>query len=154
MEKATLTGGTELVAVKRIQKALVVQEGMQKFVKNEKEYLSELHSPFVMKLIATSRDDDCVYFVTEFLPGGDLFSAIENLGCLSDELVKFVGICTTLGLEHIHSHSIAYRDLKLENLVFDAKGYLKLVDFWDLQSALPHDRTPCVEARAIVHLRW
>ena len=71
---------SQLYALKRMQKALIVEEEMQDFIKNEKEFLSEISSNFVLQLIATGRDQDSVYLLVEFLPGGDLFSAVEQTG--------------------------------------------------------------------------
>ena len=44
------------------------------------------------------------------------------------ETSQFVAMIV-LALEHIHGLGYCYRDLKPENVMFDARGYLKLVDF-------------------------
>lgn len=75
-----------LFANKKMQKSLVVQEQMQKFVRQEKLFLAELSGhPFVPILEGSTRDDDCVYLLLEFLSGGDLFSVIEQHGCLNEK---------------------------------------------------------------------
>ena len=44
-------------------------------------------------------------------------------------MAAFYAACVTSAFEHLHDKSIAYRDLKPENLLIDAQGYLKLCDF-------------------------
>ena len=75
-----------LFANKKMQKSLVVQEQMQKFVRQEKLFLAELSGhPYVPILEGSTRDDDSVYLLLEFLSGGDLFSVIEQHGCLNEK---------------------------------------------------------------------
>merc|ERR1711990_1269202 len=132
-----------------MQKSLVVQEQMQKFVRQEKLFLAELSGhPYVPILEGSTRDDDSVYLLLEFLSGGDLFSVIEQHGCLNEKpMVQFVAACTILGLKHVHKHSIAFRDLKLENLVLDGRGYIKLVDFGLAKRILSRSYTFCGSPR-------
>lgn len=139
----------ELFALKKMQKALIVQEEMQKFVRQEKLFLAELSgNGFVPILDGSAKDDDSVYLMLEFLSGGDLFSLIERDGPLDEStVVQFTAACTILGLQHVHKHSIAFRDLKLENLVVDSKGYVKLVDFGLAKRILARSYTFCGSPR-------
>ncbi len=138
-----------LFANKKMQKSLVVQEQMQKFVKQEKLFMAELSgNPFVPILEGTARDKDSVYLMLEFLAGGDLFSVIEQHGCLNEKpMVQFAAACTIMALQHVHKHSIAFRDLKLENLVLDARGYIKMVDFGLAKRILHRSYTFCGSPR-------
>ena len=146
--QARKSDGT-LFALKKMQKALIVQEEMQKFVRQEKLFLAELSgNSFVPILDGSAVDDDCVYLMLEFLSGGDLFSLIEQCGPLEEStVVRFAAACTILGLQHVHKHSIAFRDLKLENLVVDGRGYVKLVDFGLAKRILARSYTFCGSPR-------
>ena len=50
-------------------------------------------------------------------------------GKLPERHARFYGACLILALQHIHSRGIIYRDLKLENVMIDALGYIKIDDF-------------------------
>jgi CRP-like cAMP-binding protein len=139
----------KLFALKKMQKQLIVEEEMQKFVRQEKMFLAELNGNlFVPTLDGTARDDDNVYLMLEFLSGGDLFSLIEECGSLNEStVVRFTAACAILGLQHVHKHSIAFRDLKLENLVIAGNGYVKLVDFGLAKRILARSYTFCGSPR-------
>jgi protein kinase A len=66
--------------------------------------------------------------VLELLPGGEFFNFLQSAGKLSEEKSRFYAAAVVLALGELHRHKIAYRDLKPENMVMDAKGYVKLVD--------------------------
>ena len=63
------------------------------------------------------------------MQGGELFTHLRTKGQLEEQEAKFYGAQVLLAFGHIHSKQIAYRDLKPENLVLDAEGYIKIVDF-------------------------
>lgn len=119
----------EVYALKKMQKQAIVDAEMQLMIVNEKNFLVEMSSPFVLAARGTASDTNNVYIVLEFLQGGDLFALLEQKGIFSDKFTRFYIACTVMALSYVHSHDIAFRDLKLENLVLDDKGYCKLVDF-------------------------
>jgi serine/threonine protein kinase len=65
----------------------------------------------------------------EFLPGGDFFTLLTNKGALPERIVVLYVAEIALALHHLHQHGVVYRDLKPENVMLDAKGHVRLVDF-------------------------
>eukprot|EP00949_MAST-11_sp_MAST-11-sp1_P003626 g3626.t1 len=143
----TVKSSGEVFALKKMQKQRIVEADMQRMIVAEKNFLCEMKSPFILGCAGTCSDDNNVYLVLPFLQGGDLFGLLEKRGCLSEQDVRFYAGCTTLALEHVHQHSIAFRDLKLENLVMDGKGYLKLVDFGLAKRVMSRTYTVCGSPR-------
>jgi len=119
-----------LYALKIIKKKLLQFHNKYHLLKNEKMILQSLtKSPFIVQLRQTFKDDRNLYFLLELAPGGDLLSVINNLGTLSRDQAQFYIGCMIEGLKFCHDHKIVYRDLKPENLLVDARGYVKLTDF-------------------------
>ena len=83
-----------------------------------------------MTLYDTFQDETNLYFVEEFLPGGELWSILNKHRShvtINDIMLYWAEII--VALEYLHSLKIVYRDLKLENIVLSKSGHLKLVDF-------------------------
>ena len=72
---------------------------------------------------------DKLYFVLDFVNGGELFSHLRKDKKFSESRAKFYAAEIILALECLHSNNIIYRDLKPENILLDAKGHIKLTDF-------------------------
>lgn len=70
-----------------------------------------------------------VAILMDEMTGGDLGSRILDSGSLPDEHAKFYAASILLGLEDLHSRSILHRDIKAENILIDADGYVKICDF-------------------------
>lgn len=183
------------VALKVLSKEHVVATRQEKHILRERAVHLQLQHPLVARLYGTFQDDDCLYLVIEYLPGGELWSlvyshgeeddaecvkpqsplklqavqsakddydirpaspvsapkCIENeslkrikarslaakdlrvlrshYGGLKEEYVVFYLGCILSALEYLHDQGLLYRDLKLENLVLDKGGYLKILDF-------------------------
>ncbi|XP_076784512.1 serine/threonine-protein kinase N3 isoform X2 [Arvicanthis niloticus] len=84
--------------------------------------------PFLLSLLACFQTSSHVCFVTEFLPGGDLMMQIHE-DVFPEPQACFYLACVVLGLQFLHEKRIIYRDLKLDNLLLDAQGFLKIADF-------------------------
>ncbi|KAG5181365.1 cGMP-dependent protein kinase [Tribonema minus] len=116
-------------ALKCQAKRGILDNDLQSHVLEERKLLMELDHPFILKLHNSFQDNFFVYFVIELLVGGELFSHLRRLGRLQEAEARFYAASVLHAFDYIHTRKIAYRDLKPENLVLDATGYIKIVDF-------------------------
>lgn len=123
-------------ALKCVGKKQVVRQGQQKSIRIERDINAQCYHPCIMQFIKTFQDSKNVYFLTEFLGGGDLFFAIREIGQLTKAASQFYSGSICMALEYLHARGIIYRDLKPENVLLDFKGNTKLVDFGCCKKAL------------------
>ncbi|XP_053107198.1 cGMP-dependent protein kinase 2 isoform X2 [Hemicordylus capensis] len=116
-------------AMKCIKKKHVVDTKQQEHIHSEKRILEEVCSPFIVRLYRTFKDNKYVYMLLEACLGGELWSILRDRGSFDETTTKFCIGCVTEAIEYLHRISVIYRDLKPENLILDAQGYIKLVDF-------------------------
>jgi len=116
-------------ALKAVSKAQIVQTGQQGHIMSEKKVMEMLDHPFLVKLFATYKDRDRLYFLLEPSLGGELFSVLREKTLFDNDTARFYAGSVVLAFEYMHSKNIVYRDLKPENLLLDDKGYLKVTDF-------------------------
>ena len=127
--KAKLKKTGRLFAIKEISKNEISKKKILNYVLSEKNILSELYNPFIINLYCTFQDEKNIYFVMDYLGGGELRYYIIKRKKFNENQIKFILGCIIIGLEYIHSKKIIHRDLKPENLIFDDKGYLHICDF-------------------------
>ncbi|KAF6776415.1 hypothetical protein AHF37_04528 [Paragonimus kellicotti] len=128
--KVTLTyDRTQAFALKRMQKQHIVQTRQQEHVHFEKLILSSVNSPFICRLYATFRDSKHVYMLLEACLGGELWTILRDSHNLDDRTTRFCLACCIEALDYLHRHGIIYRDLKPENMLITARGYIKMCDF-------------------------
>eukprot|EP00011_Vannellida_sp_DIVA3-517-6-12_P015113 CAMPEP_0114637098 /NCGR_PEP_ID=MMETSP0168-20121206/17319_1 /TAXON_ID=95228 ORGANISM="Vannella sp., Strain DIVA3 517/6/12" /NCGR_SAMPLE_ID=MMETSP0168 /ASSEMBLY_ACC=CAM_ASM_000044 /LENGTH=1017 /DNA_ID=CAMNT_0001848817 /DNA_START=254 /DNA_END=3307 /DNA_ORIENTATION=+ len=95
--------------------------------------------PFCVTLFFTFQTETHLYIVMEYLPGGHLLSYVmDSDDAWPDDKSAFYGGEVLLALEHMHNSNVVYRDLKLENILLDMDGHVRLTDFG--LSALLKDR--------------
>ncbi|NXS39471.1 KGP2 kinase, partial [Balaeniceps rex] len=116
-------------AMKCIKKKHIVDTKQQEHIHSEKKILEQICSPFIVKLYRTFKDSKYVYMLLEACLGGELWSLLRDRGSFDEATTKFCVGCVTEAFDYLHHIGIIYRDLKPENLILDAEGYIKLVDF-------------------------
>ena len=99
--------------------------------KNERDILIKLKSPFVTNIRAAFQDEGHLYLVLEYASGKDLFTLLGNQTnhALDLDSARFYMAELVLALEALHKQNIVHRDLKLENILIDSEGHIKLTDF-------------------------
>lgn len=100
-------------------------------VNHERAVLADVAGhPFITTLITSFSDHDSLYMLLDYCPGGEVFSYLRKAKRFSAATSKFYAAEIVLILEFLHEREgVAYRDLKPENLLLDAEGHIKLVDF-------------------------
>jgi len=85
-------------------------------------------NPFLVHLHYSFQTPEQLYFVMDFISGGDLAHHLTNKGRFFEKEVRFITAEIVLALEHLHSCGVIYRDLKLENILLDKDGHVCLTD--------------------------
>lgn len=84
---------------------------------------------YVIFRLWSDKDSTFLYMLMEYVPGGELFSYLRNMGRFSNATSLFYTCEIVCALEYLHARHIVYRDLKPENLLLDRDGHLKITDF-------------------------
>ena len=116
-------------ALKSIPRGMINHYDLVENLLLERKILLLLDHPMIVKLVKTFKTSTRVCFLMEYVRGMDLFDVLRALNILKEQDCLFYTCCLVLILQHIHSLSIIYRDLKPENVMIDSDGYPKLVDF-------------------------
>jgi serine/threonine protein kinase len=119
----------KLYAMKRIKKSILNDKSLKQSTENEKQILMNLSHPFLLTMSYLIENDKRYYFFLEYISGGNLFKNMFKVKRFEEEAVKFYAAQLASGLGYLHENNLVHRDLKLENVLMDKDGYLKLCDF-------------------------
>lgn len=92
--------------------------------------MAQCNHPNVVRLFDTFETSKHICFVIELCSGGDLFSYIKKRRRLKEDVARFFFKQLVEGLAYIHNaKKVVHRDIKLENILLDATGNVKICDF-------------------------
>ncbi|XP_012157852.1 serine/threonine-protein kinase N isoform X7 [Ceratitis capitata] len=126
-----LRSNNQYYAIKALKKGDIIARDEVESLLSEKrifEVANAMRHPFLVNLYACFQTDQHVCFVMEYAAGGDLMMHIHT-DVFSEPRAVFYAACVVLGLQYLHENKIIYRDLKLDNLLLDTDGYVKIADF-------------------------
>lgn len=119
-------------AIKVCSKKHIIRENKVKYVTIEKNTLNLLaqgNNPGIVKLYYTFHDQENLYFVLDYAPGGELLHLLQRYGTF-DEVWSKHFMCQLVDVvEYIHSKGVIHRDLKPENVLLSKDGRLMVTDF-------------------------
>eukprot|EP01105_Mastigella_eilhardi_P004200 TRINITY_DN1557_c0_g1_i4.p1 TRINITY_DN1557_c0_g1~~TRINITY_DN1557_c0_g1_i4.p1 ORF type:complete len:808 (+),score=112.48 TRINITY_DN1557_c0_g1_i4:3034-5457(+) len=121
----------DLYAVKVLSRDETQKKNKLEYLRNERDILAEIEHPFVVKLYYSFASKEKLYFVMEYMNGGDLFSLLQQYQpyAFPEEMTRAYIAETVLALEYLHARGIIHRDLKPDNLLLDSEGHVRLTDF-------------------------
>ncbi|XP_021895882.1 serine/threonine-protein kinase 38-like [Carica papaya] len=115
--------------MKKLKKSEMLRRGQVEHVKAERNLLAEVDSACIVKLYCSFQDDEYLYLIMEYLPGGDMMTLLMRKDTLTEDEARFYVAQTVLAIESIHKHNYIHRDIKPDNLLLDRNGHIKLSDF-------------------------
>ncbi|XP_054477330.1 serine/threonine-protein kinase Sgk2b isoform X2 [Anoplopoma fimbria] len=117
-------------AVKVLQKQIIFKRKEQRHVMVERSVLLKgLQHPFLVGLHFSFQTINVLYFVLDYVNGGELFYHLQREGSFPETRAPFYAAEMAMALGYLHSLDIVYRDLKPENILLDSEGHVMLTDF-------------------------
>ena len=116
-------------ALKVLRKADIIFYEQIENVRNERNILARADNPWFTALQCSFQDEEFLYLVLEYVPGGDLMTALIKKGIFTNEETKFYTAEIALAVHAVHELHFLHRDLKPDNILLTEYGHIKLTDF-------------------------
>lgn len=132
-----------LYAIKVLKKEFIIENDEVESTQSEKRVFlaaAQERHPFLLGLHSCFQTETRVYFVMEYISGGDLMLHIQRRQFTLRQ-AKFYACEVLLALQYFHTQGIIYRDLKLDNILLTLDGHVKVADYGLCKENMWHGRT-------------
>lgn len=121
----------QIYALKRLRKIEMLRRKQIINVRSEKDVLAEASqsNPWVVKLYASFQDEEYLYMVMEYMPGGDMITWLCDKGIFDYPTTQFYIAELCSAVASVHDMWFVHRDIKPDNILFGLDGHIKLSDF-------------------------
>ncbi|XP_046649861.1 RAC serine/threonine-protein kinase-like [Daphnia pulicaria] len=134
-------GTGHLFAIKILKKEVIIAKDEVAHTLTENRVLQTTNHPFLIALKYSFQTAERLCFVMEYVNGGELFFHLSRERIFSEDRTRFYGAEIVSALGYLHEQGIIYRDLKLENLLLDKDGHIKIADFGLCKEDITYGRT-------------
>ncbi len=117
------------VAIKIINKKLIKSQKISSKIQREIRLMKYFNHPNMIKLYQVLDTAQNIFVVMEYVPGGELFDLVNGSRGFDEELSRKYFRQIIDGVEYCHQNLVCHRDLKLENILVNEKGLIKIADF-------------------------
>ncbi|XP_027200210.2 serine/threonine-protein kinase Sgk2-like [Dermatophagoides pteronyssinus] len=120
----------KIYAVKVLYKKMILKTNEKNHIMSERNVLlKNLNHPFLVGLHYSFQTKDKLYFVLDYVNGGELFFHLSKERAFTEQRARFYAAEITSAIGYLHSQGTIYRDLKPENILLDSEGHIVLTDF-------------------------
>ncbi|XP_055276015.1 NUAK family SNF1-like kinase 2 isoform X1 [Moschus berezovskii] len=127
--KKAREGSGRLVAIKSIRKDKIKDEQDLMHIRREIEIMSSLNHPHIIAIHEVFENSSRIVIVMEYASRGDLYDYISERQRLSEREARHFFRQIVSAVQYCHQNGVVHRDLKLENILLDANGNIKIADF-------------------------
>lgn len=129
----------KIYAMKVLNKKTIIERNEVEHTRSEKKILQKLCHPFLVNLNYSFQTPDKLYFIMDYVNGGELFFHLQKDKKFQEDRARFYCAEIVLGLEYLHNSGVLYRDLKPENLLLTDDGHICMTDFGISKEGLESD---------------
>jgi serine/threonine protein kinase len=129
----------KIYAMKVLNKQTIIARSEIAHTQAEKNILQKLVHPFLVNLNYSFQTKDKLYFIMDYVNGGELFFHLQKDKRFEEDRVRFYCAEIVCGLEYLHNSGVLYRDLKPENLLLTGDGHICMTDFGISKEGLVSD---------------
>jgi novel protein kinase C epsilon type len=130
LTRGKLPGGPEqLFAMKAVKKRGITTSNICMIMAEKEAVMLTSGHPHITTLHSCFQNKDHIFFMMEYMSGGNVKEQLDEVEVFSEERAKFYAANITLGIQFLHQHGILHRDLKLENVLVGSDGHCKIADF-------------------------
>jgi len=115
--------------MKVLNKQDIIEREEIEHTRTERSVLTQIDHPFLVKLHYSFQSKTNLFFVMDFINGGELFQHLVTEGSFSIPRTRFYAAQIGSGIAYLHSQGIIYRDIKPENILIDDTGNIIMTDF-------------------------
>ena len=119
----------EQIAIKTLQPGLLGDAHLLERFKQEIRLARKITHPNVVRTHDLGESDGTYFITMEYVEGTGLDELLDQRGALPLGVILTIGRQLCRALEVAHAVGVVHRDIKPPNLVLDAQGFLKVMDF-------------------------
>jgi serine/threonine protein kinase len=116
--------------MKILKKIEIMEAKTVEHLYNEYKILLKIYHPFIVQLKGiNTKDPKALYYLFEFIQGGDLLNLLERNLKFPEEQAKFYAASLVTVIDYLHKKNIIIRSITPDNILLTSNGYIKLTNF-------------------------